>query len=270
MESTDPMKSELDAFDFGTLCHAALERIGREPVLRDCTDPVALRAELLRHLDAAVRARYGENLSLPLLVQVESARQRIGRLAELQANERAAGWEIIDVERPFEIEIAGLGIRGKIDRIDRHAATGAVRVLDYKTSDTPVSPEDAHLKLLRPADAVPDWAICEVGERPRVWIDLQLPLYLRALADHFPGQIACGYFNLPKAAGETTLACWDGYSAELQAAAMRCAEGACAAIRAGKFWPPNETLRADRDECAALFHQGVADSVESSCAGETP
>jgi ATP-dependent helicase/nuclease subunit B len=39
MESVDPEKTELDAMDFGTLVHAALEQLGREEKLRDCTDP---------------------------------------------------------------------------------------------------------------------------------------------------------------------------------------------------------------------------------------
>jgi ATP-dependent helicase/nuclease subunit B len=80
----------------------------------------------------------------------------------------------------------------------------------------------------------------------------------------------CGYFNLPKAAGETTLALWEDYTPGLHAAAMHCAEAACAAIRAGEFWPPNETIRAERDECAALFHHGVAGSVEWVHEGEAP
>jgi ATP-dependent helicase/nuclease subunit B len=268
MDTVDPLKSELDAFDFGTLCHAALERIGLEPALRDCTEPAVLRRELLGRLDAAVQERYGKLLSLPLLIQVESARQRLGRLAELQAAERAAGWEIIHVERAFEVDVAGLIVRGKIDRIDRHAATGAVRVLDYKTSDTPVTPAQAHLRPVRAGEALPPWARVELAGREFAWVDLQLPLYLRAMGPEFAGWLACGYFNLPKAAGETVLACWDDYTPELHAAAMRCTEGACAAIRRGEFWPPNEAIDPDRDECAALFHHGVEESV--SWAGASP
>lgn len=265
-ETVDPAKSELDAFDFGKLCHTALERIGLEPALRNCTDAAALRAELLRQLDRAVQDRYGKNLSLPLLVQVESARQRVGKLAELQAAERAAGWEIIHTEWPFDLEIAGLGIRGRIDRIDRHAGTGAIRVLDYKTADAAVSPAQAHLRWLRAGDSAPEWAQCEFNGRPHAWTDLQLPLYLRALEEKRVAadtlwSVGCGYFNLPKAAGETALSLWEDYSPALQEAAMRCAEGACAAIRRGEFWPPNETIRPDWDEFAPLFHHGVAESV---------
>jgi len=262
MESVDPWKSELDALDFGTLCHAALERIGSEPGLRDSTDAREIATELLRHLDRSVRERYGKILTLPLIVQVESARQRLSKLAELQARERAAGWEILHVERAFEIEISGLRVRGKIDRIDRHAGTGDVRVLDYKTSDTPATPASAHLRRRWPGEPVPEWAQVEWEDRPRAWVDLQLPLYRRALAAEFPERVICGYFNLPKASGETMLALWDDYTLELDESAMRCAEGACAAIRRGEFWPPNETVRANRDECAALFHHGVEGSVE--------
>ena len=269
-ESIDPFKSELDVFDFGTLCHAALEQIGRDPDLRDATDPELLRTGLLRHLDAAVARRFGRTLSLPLLVQIESARQRLGRFAELQAAERAAGWVIIETERPFEITVAGLVVRGKIDRIERHESTGAIRVLDYKTSDRPVTPADAHLRSMRPGETIPEWARLDLLGRPRAWFDLQLPVYLRAVGAEYPGRVGCGYINLPKAIAETSFALWHDYSPELQDAAMRCAEGACAAIRAAQFWPPNESIRAEQDECAALFHHGVADSIAWTPAGEAP
>lgn len=262
MDTVDPLKSEMDAFDFGTLCHGALEQIGRRPELRDATDPATLRAALWSLLDGAVRERYGDDLALPLVVQVESARQRLGRLAELQAGERAAGWTIVEVERPFEVEIAGLRVRGKIDRIDRQADSGMVRVIDYKTSDRPVTAAAAHLRPVRAAEQLPDWAWFEHEGRPHTWTDLQLPLYLRALAVEFPGRPACGYFNLPKAVGETTLAMWDDYTPELHSAAQVCAEGVCAAIREGVFWPPNTGIPPERDECAALFHHGVEESID--------
>src|SRR5690606_33684439 len=134
----------------------------------------------------------------------------------------------------------GLRVRGKIDRIDRHAETGEVRVLDYKTSDTPVTPAAAHLDRLPPGSPVPEWAQVAWEGRMRAWVDLQLPLYRRAVAAEFPGPVTCGYFNLPKASGETMLALWDDYTPDLHESAMRCAEGACAAIRRGEFWPPNE------------------------------
>jgi ATP-dependent helicase/nuclease subunit B len=261
MAAVDPAKSELDARDFGELCHAALEAMGREATLRDCTDAAVLRQFLLAELERQARARYGEALSLPLIIQLESARQRLARAAEVQARERAAGWVVEHVEKKISIKISGLLVKGKIDRIDRHAETGAVRVLDYKTSDSPAAPRDTHFRAPRKDETPPAWAVFDPAGRPRVWADLQLPLYLHALAAEFPGVVAAGYFNLPKAAGGTDLALWDDYTPELHAAALSCAEGVCAAIRAGEFWPPNEQVRADYDEFAALFHHGVAESV---------
>ena len=261
MEAVDAGKTELDAFDFGTLCHAALEAMGREPALRDCTDASVLREFLLHEVTRYARERHGEVLPLPLLIQVESARQRLGKFAELQARERAEGWVIQDVERPFAVEVAGLVVRGKIDRIDRHANTGAVRVVDYKTADTAVAPRAAHLRPIGREEMPREWTVVEVDGKRRVWSDLQLPLYRHALAPEWGSAIACGYVNVPKAVGETAFSLWDDYTPELHAAAMRCAEGVCTAIRRGAFWPPNEDIRAESDEFATLFHHGVADSV---------
>ncbi|HVU36681.1 MAG TPA: PD-(D/E)XK nuclease family protein [Opitutaceae bacterium] len=261
MEAIDATKAEMDAFDFGTLCHAALEAMGRDAAMRDCTDPAVLREFLLAELAREARRRYGAELSLPLVIQLESARQRLGKFAELQARERAAGWVIQDVERAFAVPVGGLVVNGKIDRIDRNATTGAVRVLDYKTSDTAVTPAAAHVRTARAGEPARAWMQVPGDGRARVWTDLQLPLYRHALAAEFGGAITCGYVNLPKAVGETALAVWDDYTPELHAAAMQCAEGVCAAIRGGEYWPPNEDLRAEADDFAALFHHGVAESV---------
>lgn len=273
MEPVDPAKNELDAFDFGILCHAALEAMGRDAAMRDCTEAGTLREFLLGLLEVETMRRLGKELTLPLTVQVESARQRLSRAAEVQAQTRAEGWVILDVERPFEIEVAGLTISGKIDRIDRHLETGALRVVDYKTSDRPVDPAEAHLRGVRRGEVRPEFARFTLNARELTWKDLQLPLYLRALA---AGRVAVegatidpaaaraargGYFNLPKASTETGIREWDEYPRELDDAAWRCVVGAAEAIRAGVFWPPNENVRAEQDVFAALFHHGAADSV---------
>ncbi len=261
MEAVDPAKTELDAMDFGTLCHAALEAMGHEPALRDCTDANVLREFLLNALEAEAMGRFGRELTLPLVVQLESARQRLSRAADVQAQTRAEGWVIVSVEQKFLLDVGGLAVSGKIDRIDRHEHTGAIRVLDYKTSDRPVQPWETHLRTARREETAPEFARFFHGEREQVWCDLQLPLYLRALAAEFPGEIECGYFNLPKASTETGIARWDDYTRGLAESAWHCAEGVAAAIRAGEFWPPNENVRPDYDDFAALFHHGVAESV---------
>jgi ATP-dependent helicase/nuclease subunit B len=263
MSAVDTAKTELDAMDFGTLCHAALEAMGREEALRDCTDEAVLREFLLARLEAEARRRFGVELTLPLVMQVESARQRLAAAAAVQAQTRAEGWVIEAVERKFQLEIGGLTISGQIDRIDRHEVTGEIRVLDYKTSDQAARPESAHLRKARRDEPAPEFARCSPdGEQIMVWSDLQLPLYLRALAADHPGPVSCAYFNLPKAVGETGIVRWDDYTPALAEAAWHCAEGVAAAIRAGEFWPPNENMDERYDDFAALFHHGVAASVD--------
>lgn len=263
MEAVDPLKSELDAFDFGTLCHAALEAAGKEPALRDCTDAAPLREFMLRKIDQIARDRYGAELTLPLLVQLESARQRLSRAAEVQAAQRAAGWVVEHIERKFELPLGGVTVIGRIDRIERHAETGAVRVLDYKTSDRAVSPRTAHVRAARRDETAPAWARFSIGGKELVWIDLQLPLYLEALAGEAGVTVGAGYFNLPKAVGETALTLWEDYDAAWRAAARRCAEGVAAGVTAGIFWPPAEVPpREEDDALAGLFHHGTAGSVD--------
>jgi len=264
MQGVDPAKSELDAMDFGTLCHAALEAMGNEVSLRDCTEAKVLRDFLLSTLDREARKRYGRKFSLPLVVQMESARQRLAHAAEVQAQIRSEGWVIQKVEEKFEVPVNGLTISGKIDRIDRHEETGAVRVLDYKTSDSPVNPAKAHLRTATDPDKVA-WAVVEVHAKPKEWIDLQLPLYERAVAAIYPGAvITCGYFNLPKAVTETNVELWEDYDNDLASAAWTCVEGVTSAIMASEFWPPRE-LRGrelDWDDFGTLFHNGAEDSVD--------
>lgn len=263
MEPVEPAKNEMDARDFGTLCHAALEALALAPALRDCTDEKTLREFLLAEFDAAARATLGESHTLPVVVQLESARQRLGRAAAVRARDRAEGWVIERAEWKFALDLGGLEVRGKIDRIDRHEASGAWRVLDYKTSDTAVTPQKAHLRSFRAGDEVlPDWMRVELNGREYVWADLQLPLYLRALAADpaVRGAPRCGYFNLPKAVSETAIAEWDELTPDLIGAADDCTNAVAAAIRAGVFWPPQE-VAADRDAFAALFHHGAAASV---------
>lgn len=266
MEEVDPAKNELDAMDFGTLCHAALEAMGREPGLRDCMEPAVLREFLIERVEAEATRRYGAQLTLPLVVQLEAARQRLGRVAEVQAQTRAEGWVIDEVERPFELDVGGLVVSGKIDRIDRHERTGEWRVIDYKTSDRPVEPSQAHLRNARNADeTAAEFARVTFNARELVWTDLQLPLYLRAVAADAsrssPLRATCGYFNLPKASTETSICHWDDYTRELDESAWRCALGVAAAVQEGVFWPPNEKVRPERDRFASLFHHGVAESV---------
>ncbi len=261
MEGLDPQKAELDSMDFGTLCHAALEAMGRDPSLRDCTDPRALGDFLRAELDRLAGARYGTELSLPVIIQLESARQRLSRAAEIQAEQRRAGWVIQRVESGFSLTVGELLVQGKIDRVERHEKTGWWRVIDYKTSDTPVPALDAHSAAAgRNAASAPPIARFEIDGAARIWKDLQLPLYLEALGDEIGADAVGGYFNLPKAVGETAVDIWEGYDEAWRAQARRCFRDVAAAIAAGVFWPPAE-VDPEQDAFPGLFHQGTRDSI---------
>lgn len=263
MEAFDPFKGELDAFDFGTLCHAALEAMGVDALQRDATDAGELRNFLITRVDRQAHLRFGSELTLPLIVQLESARQRLARAADVQAAERAGGWRIEAVERKFELALGAVTVSGRIDRIERHVETGAVRVIDYKTSDQAVTPFAAHVRAARREETAPEFARFRRDGRDWVWLDLQLPLYLEALAAEFGEGTTAGYFNLPKAVGETALLAWNDYDAGYRVAARRCVEGVAQAVAAGTFWPPAEVPARDEDDrFAGLFHHGTAASVE--------
>jgi ATP-dependent helicase/nuclease subunit B len=267
----DPHKSELDAPDFGTLCHTALEAMAKEPAVKDSSDPAELRAFLHRALDREIRSRYGPELTLPLLIQVESARQRLARAAEVQAEQRRQGWVIEQAEKAFSLQVGRIRVSGKMDRVERNEVTGRRRVLDYKTADQPESPEDAHSRRAG-RDPAPAFARFDAGGRERVWTNLQLPLYLEAVSREI-GPAEAGYFNLPKAAGDTAVCVWDGYDESWRAAARRCAEGVAAAIADGVFWPPAELAGREDPVFEGWFHHGTAASVESPIAdrkGDAP
>ena len=80
-----------------------------------------------------------------------------------------------------------------------------------------------------------DWARFTIEDKELVWTDLQLPLYMEALAGELGAAIGAGYFNLPKAVGETVIRPWENYDAQWRMAARRCAEGVAAALSAGIF-----------------------------------
>lgn len=265
MEHFDPEPMEMDARVFGTLVHDTLEAFSKTEALRDLCEAGKIHAAVSEILDGFVENRFEMPLSLPLLVQVESARQRLMAFAKAEAAQRSDGWRTAHAEITFSDYLGGRSwlldgweIRGKIDRVDHHAATGRWRVLDYKTSDKAEPPHKAHVRggIAATHTWPPDYAIVDEtsSKAPKWWSNLQLPLYRQLLieAGHEPGSISCGYFNLPKAASATGVAEWADFGNGLGASALRCARGVLADIDRGHFWPPNP--RAAYPQNAGWFH----------------
>ena len=261
MASNDDRRSEMDAFQFGNLCHKALEDFGRNEDLRDSTDVAAIAAFLHARAWEMLVEWFGIRPTVPVLIQFQSVRQRLSAAAAQQALERAAGWRIIRTEyqlgQGHGVRFHGSVIRGTVDRIDRHE-DGRIRVLDYKSSDTPRPPAAAH--LANPAEDTPEFALTSYQSDPKRWTDLQLPLYRHFLDSEFGQGITCGYFNLPRAVGKTGVVVWDELDSAMTNAAVRCAAGVIDCCRQARFWPP--ARRVAWDDFEELFFDEAITSVD--------
>jgi RecB family exonuclease len=153
----------------------------------------------------------------------------------------ADGWRIEHTEVPderhgdvvFEVDGEPFFLRGRIDRIDVHAATGRRAVLDYKTSDAGEPPDKTHRRSGR-------------------WMDLQLPLYRHFARGMGLGEeCQLGYVSLPKDTNRVgfQLATWT--AAEL-AAADDVARDVIRRIRRQDFWPPADPPPPFSDDLAPI------------------
>lgn len=259
MERDDGPLLELDARHFGTLCHLVVEEFASDPV-RDSNREREISEFFQDTLETIVTREYGTNLPVPVLVQRESARQRLNWWATIEAAQRQDGWQIVEYESPLDSPeepwvFNGIRITGKIDRIERNTTDGGVRILDFKTGRLK-RPLDAHLRNLRrdedPSELAP-WMITQVGRKIRRWTDLQLPLYLLALQSReYSGSMVAGYANLGRAKSEVSLELWEDLDDSLLAAALKCVEGVTEAISARRFWPP--APRVDWDDYETMLH----------------
>lgn len=253
MEEVEANPRQWDARKFGTVLHDVLKRFGQDEEIRDSRDGKAIYAFLMESMDEWLEINHGDGLSLPLEVQVSSARERLRAFAFAQAAERAKGWEIRAAE--WEVgrqggplwAIGGAPVSMTLDRVDFHPGLRVWRVLDYKTGKAEAV-ERAHIEphadwkptlgpLLDPAPR---------SKKPRRWKNLQLPLYaafLRQSGESGPGvdpehDIQTGYIVLSRAASEIGFSLWDGYVPALEESALAWAGEAVRRLRAGIFGPP--------------------------------
>lgn len=268
MEAFDPEKSELDALEYGEILHLALEAFSVDPAVRDSTEEGVISNYVLEALDTELRNRFGSRQSLPVRVQRESLRARLRQFAILQARERAEGWRIVAAELEFPpdatINLAGMPLTGKIDRVEVHDRTGERRILDYKTFQSIEKnlPQDTHFATLQKSE--PDFPEAEFvwGNKLRRWTQLQLPLY-RALAQfrwpEDPSPARIGYFLLPEKTEDTSIHEFPEDD-ELLASALTCAEAIADRVRRGVYWPPRKPKY---ENYAELFlNRDPADALE--------
>jgi ATP-dependent helicase/nuclease subunit B len=228
----------MDPMGFGSLVHEALQALGNDRTLAESTEVDAVRSFLRSAVLGLARDRFGTHLSPALVAQVEAASQRLAAAAPVHVQSVLDGWRIHAVEKRLDIvdSVVGVKLSGRIDRIDRHQATGRYRILDYKTGDSPMRPDQAHLGTAREG-SIPE-ALVEVDGKDKAWIDLQLPLYRALLADQLGTDVEVGYFLLPKAVSETRIELWSGLTPAMVVSALACARGITTRILAREFWPP--------------------------------
>ncbi|MFW5682551.1 MAG: PD-(D/E)XK nuclease family protein [Phycisphaeraceae bacterium] len=226
LEPLDDTAVELTPSSFGTLAHDVLQALAEDPDAAHSTDPARVRQKLLDSLSREITRRMGTKLRPAVRLQRIALEERLEAFAVHQAYRTREGW-LIDtqrVERDFHatvrVDASPFTITGRIDRVDRHAETGEVCVLDYKTSDTARKPRQAH-------------------QRKGQWVDLQLPIYA-SLAEplNLGSRVKTGFMNLPRKPDEVGLAPADWSDDEL-AEAIEARDEVIRAVRDElRFWPP--------------------------------
>lgn len=268
MGAVETNKRELDAAEFGNLIHHAFHRLSTEAGMRDCTHPAQIADCLETAARDEVRKIYGQRPAPLITLQMESILQRLKKAAEIEARNRQEGWQCVEAELQIGDEaeespfvIAEARLRGRIDRIERHV-DGRLRIVDFKSSDKPRTPQEAHVKVIAARTKLTEaeeWKCFDLPEGRRgMWLDLQLPLYAAAMQQRGQPISSVAYFALPKSIQDTAILPWEGFDAEMIEAANQCAAEAVRRIRSGQFWPP-----ADRSPNASFDEILLNDPLHS-------
>jgi len=126
LAALDPVDADPSAAWRGTAVHMILEAWARD----DGCAPDKLRARAQTLMNAPGTHPLLRALWQPRLIEaIDWIARETARLAE-------EGRTVVGVERSGTIEIAGVTLRGKADRLDR-AAEGGLVVIDYKTGKAP-------------------------------------------------------------------------------------------------------------------------------------
>lgn len=253
-------KRELEANDFGTYIHAALERYAAEQIARgdnQLTQAADIRASLLDRIVPALRARFGRKTTVNLALQLKAAEGRLSLFAERQAEMAQEGWRIRRAEYKLAVDVPALGFRvkGVVDRLDEQIETkGSAcrwRLIDYKTWDEQIAGRDGTAakrvvtssrqteKNRQQLDFARRMGFPLVGEEKQRLLSVQLPVYGMGLAAQDPDlrfdEMEFCYLVLGVNAKETALA---RLKDEHVTASLRTAQRAVDLIRANIFWPP--------------------------------
>jgi ATP-dependent helicase/nuclease subunit B len=272
LDSFTPDAREMDAKRFGSLVHEVLEKFGRETP--DTSDSFDIERLVFAHLDASVIYYFGPTPSPAVRLQIEAAKIRLRGFARVQAEQFAAGWRIIEVERKLDanganaFQISPLKLSGKIDRIEKNNHTGTWRVIDYKTHSNSTAPSKKHFGSRLSSEWLPEAEVCyiEAGKiKNKRWADLQLPLYREILRHWYATQIGdssivTAYFTLCADPYESAVHEFTQLDAAVLDSAMKCAREISQRVHKGEFWPPQPLASSWDDPFEALLLNGKLES----------
>ncbi|MBU6206351.1 MAG: PD-(D/E)XK nuclease family protein, partial [Alphaproteobacteria bacterium] len=128
LDPLEPLDAEPDAAWRGTLVHAALENWAKEDHYRT----EALVPQFVRVIGAAHLHPLVTRLWQPRFFEAAEW------IAARVATDKAAGRVPVAAEVKGQIDVSGITLRGRLDRVDRNA-DGSLTVIDYKTGAPPES-----------------------------------------------------------------------------------------------------------------------------------
>lgn len=229
-EPFDQQKNELDAAQMGDVFHAVFDSFAHS-ALRDSDNGGEISSWLLKKLEEISLERFGTKPRAQIRIQLFGLAQRLSASAYAQAEHRRAGWKISEAELPFSFDFEGWEISGRFDRIDENERDGSILIIDYKTFDKAGAgcTKAGHVREKT------DRKSGEVLERE--WLNLQMPLYLRAARKIWPDKkISCAYFAAPKDTSQTIIDVWDDLDCAYESAMGKMKE-VVGKIEAREFSP---------------------------------
>jgi probable DNA repair protein len=136
-ENIDPPRPGLDARDRGSLVHRALEHFWRDLdglAALEALGDTGRRERIAAARDAALE-EFAQRSPLALSdagrsIEARCLERSLERWLDIERSREA--FTVTALERPIELEFAGLTLTGKIDRVDELEGGGTV-IIDYKT-----------------------------------------------------------------------------------------------------------------------------------------
>lgn len=227
MRDNDHDALELSAAEFGVLIHSAMETFKVSPG-QSRLPAGELAKRLIADLESIAEKQLGKNTPAAFRNQLHAAAQRMNWLAEIETT-IADEWETVAVEAELpELIIDGFKLYGRFDRLDRHRTDrNRWRVYDYKTTNSPKTPQEAHVAKYASNHKADPAFVKESDETKYRWKDVQLVVYewcllegeikddklRQAIQDMRNGQakVEVAYINITSNEQTTRLETWETF-----------------------------------------------------------